>query len=79
MTTVLEEIALIKAELCHGCDGPITAFVLIHRAIALTAKNHAEPYYTTAYYVEAVANALDDALQEYGYLSSQTEIYSTGS
>lgn len=74
MTTVLEEIAVVKGELCHGCDGPITSFVLISRAARLAIKNHAIPNYA-----EVIANALDDALQEYGYLSSDTAMYPTGS
>lgn len=44
----------------HNCDGPITAFVLIARATRRDDER---------LHPEAYANALHDAMLEYGYLS----------
>ena len=55
-------IGKAKRVLAHRCDGPITAFVLIHRACELSATNQFVP--------SVVANALDELLVECGYLPS---------
>jgi hypothetical protein len=57
-----DDIAKFRAQIDHGCDGPITSFVLIARAcfLANRAKNETE--------VTAIANALSDALSDYGWL-----------
>ncbi len=54
----------VKDKLNHGCDGPITPFVLISRAIQLAAENDGEAFA----YAENIANALDELLTEYGWL-----------
>ena len=46
-------------DLTDRTDGPLTSFVLISRACGLVAKG-SNP--------DAVANALHDALSEYGFL-----------
>lgn len=49
-----------KHELCHGCDGPITDFVLISRAVRLG--------FAQKYSEEIISNALIEAMQEYGFV-----------
>ncbi len=60
-----------QQELEHGCDGPVTDFVLIARACRLAAKGTFGP--------GEIANALDQALREFGYLNSDNPVYQTGS
>lgn len=56
----------------HGCDGPITPFVLIMRAIEL-AQSGKVP-------ASIVGNALHEKLTEYGWLSDDPDaIVETGS
>lgn len=64
---VLEEghkilnIETIKRELAHCCDGPITAFVLICRAIEYANETNKD----------IVAEALDELLVEYGFMKEE--------
>lgn len=58
-------IAKAKHELCHLCDGPLTDFVLISRAMRLATSQKVAPV--------VVSNALFDALQEYGYLAEAND------
>lgn len=44
--------------LTHGCDGPVTRFVVISRALELASVG--------AYCTDAIANALDAALDQVG-------------
>lgn len=60
-----------KEELSHGCDGPITDFVLISRACRLAASGK--------FGAPEVANALDEVLREYGFLKEHNPILMTGS
>ncbi len=55
-------IQQIKDRLNHGCDGPITPFVLISRATMLASSRTEFP--------ENIANALDELLTEYGWLTN---------
>ncbi len=67
----MRPIDAIKEQLNHGCDGPITPFVLISRA-CLFAQETKDP-------VKAmdIANALNELLTEYGWLKNG--IVETGS
>lgn len=64
---VLEEghrilnIEAVKNELSHHCDGPITAFVLICRAIEYANETNKD----------IVAEALDELLVEYGFMKEE--------
>lgn len=66
-----EVIVRCQDDIDHGCDGPITAFVLIARATELAASG--------AYHPETVANALDRALRDYHWLVDNGELIETGS
>lgn len=57
----MHSIDLIKESLDHGCDGPITPFVLISRAIDYAIRWPASR--------ENIANALDELLTHYGWLN----------
>ncbi len=71
----MRPIDAIKEQLNHGCDGPITPFVLISRAIRLaTNAPYIEGY---SGHPENIANALDELLTEYGWLKNG--IVETGS
>ena len=59
-------IGKAKHELCHGCDGPITDFVLISRAIRLGFQRK--------YSEEIVSNALIEALQEYQFVTTPVDM-----
>lgn len=71
-TGVVSESAIERArgELTHGCDGPVTAFVLMCRATEYAHRTgeHA-----------AAANALDEALREFGYLAPERSVSPTDS
>jgi len=56
-----DEIRAAREKIDHGCDGPITPFVLIARACDLASGSERER--------SAVANALHGALVSYGWLS----------
>lgn len=64
---VLEEglkiinVLTLKRELAHCCDGPITAFVLIGRAIDYTNETNKD----------IVAEALYELLVEYGFMKEE--------
>ncbi len=58
-------------KLTHGCDGPITDFVIISRGCELLGAGQFNP--------TIVANAIAEALQEYGFLAKDNPVYSTGS
>lgn len=58
-------IGKVKRELCHSCDGPITDFVLISRAVRLSFQRK--------YSEEIISNALIEALQEYGFVKPMEE------
>lgn len=64
-------IAKAKRLLDHRCDGPITAFVLISRACELSDQRQFPP--------SVAANALNELLQEYGFLDNDSPVYQTGS
>lgn len=66
-------IARAKREIDHGCDGPLTAFVLISRAARLAERRK--------YDSEAIANALLESLTEYGWIfrNCDEETIETGS
>lgn len=66
--TQAEQIAQVTARIMQG-EGPRTAFVLMYRAanIAKTMPEIQDPF--------IVANALDDALREMGYLSPEGLAY----
>jgi hypothetical protein len=53
-------IAAAKHEICHATDGPVTDFVIISRGCRLIGK----------YTAEVVANAIDEALREFGHLNA---------
>lgn len=57
------KVKTVKDELAHHCDGPITAFVLICRAI-----NHANETNK-----DIVAEALYELLVEYGFMKDNDE------
>ncbi len=57
----MRPIDAIKERLNHGCDGPITPFVLISRAINLAYGQSGE-------HAENIANALHELLIDYGWL-----------
>jgi hypothetical protein len=52
-----------RAQIAHGCDGPLTAFVLISRATDLAANPDSDR--------EKVANALYEELTARGFLSEE--------
>ncbi len=58
----MRSITAIKEQLNHGCDGPITPFVLISRAMYMAAGDQ------TIEKATIIANALDELLTEYGWL-----------
>ena len=60
-----------KKELTHGCDGPITDFVIISRGCFLLEKSK--------FNATIVSNAIAEALQEWGFMSRNNEVYPTGS
>lgn len=55
------KVETVKNELGHHCDGPITAFVLIGRAIDHTNETNKE----------VVAEALYELLVEYGFMKEE--------
>lgn len=57
MATSLEDIAAVKEQIGHRCDGPITPFVLIARATRYAALNPTKE--------RAAAEALTELLQDY--------------
>jgi hypothetical protein len=63
--TLASQIGKVMHEISHGCDGPVTCFVLISRATELAASGR--------FSAEAVANGLSEALSEFGYLSKAGE------
>jgi hypothetical protein len=65
-----QQIARAKHDIDHGCDGPITSFVLIFRATELARSGK--------YDAETVANALAEALNDYHWLIDD-ELLETGS
>jgi hypothetical protein len=58
-----------KSAIGHGCDGPITPFVLISRATEIVSKG-CDPV--------IAANALYEYLVAYEYLTDET-VFETGS
>lgn len=58
MTPTEEQIRRAYEDITHGCDGPITTFVLIGRAIELASKK--------SHNNDALANALVQALDAWG-------------
>lgn len=64
------EIESCKQELCHGCDGHITRFVLISRATTWAVKNHA--IHNSS---KIAANALDSALEEFEFFQADVFPY----
>lgn len=60
-----------KQEMTHGCDGPITDFVIISRGCDLAAKGKFGPI--------EIANAIDETLKEYGFMGRENAVYPTGS
>lgn len=60
-------IARAKHDIDHGCDGPITAFVLISRACRLVEKRK--------YDSETIANALHAALRKGVTMTIDTSDY----
>lgn len=60
-TKCLDETPQARDAINHGCDGPITPFVLIMRACELVEEGK--------YDVQSVANALDLELCERGWLA----------
>lgn len=65
-------IEKIRLEIAHGCDGPITPFVLIERAMRLADKRE------LGYAV--IANALYEELVSRGWLvDDEDAIEETGS
>jgi hypothetical protein len=58
------EIEAVKSEIAHRCDGPLTAFVLISRAMELAAKGKD---------TDLVSNAVYELLQEYGLDTDASE------
>lgn len=71
MTTTNSQISIARDAIDHGCDGPITPFVLMVRAAEYSARNPAR--------AEAAANALYEALTEFGWLSDPDALVETGS
>lgn len=64
-----------KEKLLHGCDGPITDFVIISRGCHLQTTEK----YSGKNGADIISNAIAEALQEYGYLKTDNPVYSTGS
>jgi hypothetical protein len=60
----MKEMTAAKGDIDHNCDGPMTPFVAISRAITLAS--------THSYDAEVLANALDQILEEHGWLTDQT-------
>ena len=67
----VECIEKAKSELTHGCDGPITDFVIISRGCFLLEKGK--------FSADIVSNAIAEALQEYGFMGRENAVYPTGS
>ena len=59
----------IKQHLNHRCDGPVTTFVLISRAME-AVKGGGDP--------EEVANALYEEMRDLGALSPDEDLLSSG-
>lgn len=64
-------IGSAMSELMHGCDGPLTDFVIISRGCELLEKGK--------FSAEIVANAITEALQELGFLPTNNPILETES
>jgi len=64
-------VDIAKKELTHGCDGPLTDFVIISRGCSLLEQGK--------FNAVIVANAITEALQELGFLPSDNPILETGS
>lgn len=60
-------IQLAINEISHGCDGPITAFVLIARAMDLVAEKGCNPV--------VASNALDTCLIEFGFIAAPESFF----
>jgi hypothetical protein len=60
MTTTHAQIQAARNDIAHRCDGPITGFVLICRALEAAAAGTHDP--------ESMANALHIELEQRGYL-----------
>lgn len=54
-------VEAVKNELGHHCDGPITAFVLICRAIEYANETNKD----------IIAEALNELLVEYGFMKEE--------
>lgn len=65
----------IDGELTHGCDGPLTPFVILDRAIRLARTETGKSFSS-----DTIANALYEALDKYGWIESDPDaIIETGS
>ena len=60
-----------KSELTHGCDGPITDFVIISRGCRLLEAGKFNSV--------TVSNAIAETLQEWGFMGGENAVYPTGS
>lgn len=62
MTTIPRKIGQAQEAIGHHCDGPITPYVLISRAIELEGHDK-----------DIVADALYNLLEAYGFLNDTTD------
>lgn len=60
-----------KQKMAHGCDGPITDFVVISRGCELLANGE--------FGSKEIANAIAETLQEWGFMPRENSVYPTGS
>jgi hypothetical protein len=60
----IAQLAMAQHDITHTIDGPITAFVLISRAIELARNND-------KYSTECLSDALWNSLDAWGFLDDQ--------
>jgi len=62
----MHTISSAREELSHGCDGPLTPFVLMSRATDLVARGKAS--------ADVAANALCEELESFGWVADPNAI-----
>lgn len=64
----------IERQLTNGCDGPLTPFVILTRAIRFARSTKGESFSN-----DDIANGLYGALAEYGWIDTSIDAMATGS
>jgi len=64
----------IESELTHGCDGPLTPFVILTRAIKLARSSNGTPFSA-----DDIANGLYNVLAQFDWVETSCDAIVTGS